>query len=291
MRVAVTGATGFTGRRVVQALLGRGHEVAALVRPPSARSTLPRGLVTLEGDIGDPVALERLLGSSDALVHVASLAFGLGERVVEALQATRPQRAVFFSSTAVFTALPAASKSVRLAAEEQVRQLPGAWTLLRPTMIYGDSGDRNLSRLIRFLARCPVLPLPGGGRALVQPVHVDDLGRAAADALTCRAAEYRAYNLPGGEAAPLRDLAQYVGSLLGRRVLIVPLPIRAAAAAAALWRTLGLPPRLSREQVLRLAEHKAFAFDDARRDFGYAPRGFRDGLASEVAELRAAGVL
>jgi hypothetical protein len=73
--------------------------------------------------------------------------------------------------------------------------------------------------------------------------------------------------------------------------LILPVPIQLTARLVALWRRLGLPPRVSAEQVLRLAEDKAFAYDAARRDWGYAPIGFRDGLAKEVAELRASGRL
>jgi uncharacterized protein YbjT (DUF2867 family) len=276
---------------VVAALLAGGHQVVALVRPTAAVGALPLGATTLEGDITDAGALDDLLGASDALIHVASLAFGLGELVVDSLERTGARRAVFFSSTAVFTQLPAASKAVRLAAEDRIRSLPGSWTILRPTMIYGDAGDRNLARLIRFVARCPLVPLPGGGRALVQPVHVEDLGSAAAAVLTCAAAERRAYNLPGGEAAPLRDVVRHIGALLGRGVLLVPLPLRMAAAAASLWHALHLPPRVSREQVLRLGEDKAFPFEEARRDFGYAPRGFRVGLAGEVAVLRQSGVL
>jgi uncharacterized protein YbjT (DUF2867 family) len=285
----VTGATGFTGRRVVAELLRDGHEVSALVRPPLAGRAVPQAVSVVEGDMADPGALARLLEGRDALVHVASLGFGHADEVAAAVEAAAVRRSVFFSSTAVHTRLPAASKAVRLAAEERIRSLPGAWTILRPTMIYGDAGDRNLSRLIRFVARSPVVPLPGGGHALVQPVHADDLGRAAANALGCLAAERRTYDLPGGEAATLRELVLHVGRLVGRRLVVLPLPIRPMAFAAGLWHRLGLPPRVSAEQVLRLAEDKAFAFDDARRDWGYAPRGFREGLEDEVRVLRQAG--
>lgn len=291
MRVAVTGATGFTGRRVVAELVRDGHDVAALVRPPAAGRAPAAPVRVIEGDLGDPAALARLLERQDAFVHVASLGFGHADAVAAAVEAAGVGRSVFFSSTAIFTGLPAASKAVRLAAEQRIRSLSGAWTILRPTMIYGDAGDRNLSRLVRFVARSPVVPLPGGGRALVQPVHVDDLGRAAATALTCTAAERRAYDLPGADAAPLRELVLCIARLLGRRPLLMTLPIQPTALAAGLWHRLGLPPRVSAEQVLRLAEDKAFAWEEARRDWGYAPRSFREGLADEVRRLRQVGLV
>jgi len=300
VRVAVTGATGFTGRRVVAELLRRGHAVRALVRPPAGRLTAEHPLAraphgrspeveTVEGSLEDASPLARLLAGSDALLHVASLGFGHAEAVVSAVESAGVARAVFFSSTALFTHLPAASRAVRVAAEDRVRSMRGDWTLLRPTMIYGDAGDRNLSRLIRFVARSPVVPLPGGGRALVQPVHVDDLGRAAVDALECAAAARHEYNLPGAEAAPLRELVLHVARLLERRVVLLPLPLGPIAAFAGLWQKLSLPPRVSSEQLLRLAEDKAFSYEDARRDWGYSPRGFREGLAAEVRLLRDSG--
>jgi uncharacterized protein YbjT (DUF2867 family) len=289
MRVAVTGATGFTGRRVVAELLAQRHEVTALVRPPAARA--PDGTRVVEGDLAEGNALSRLLAGQEALVSVASLGFGHAEGVTRAVAAAGIGRAVFFSSTSLFTRLPATSRAVRMDAETRIQALSCAWTIFRPTMIYGDEGDRNLSRLVRFVARSPVVPLPGGGHALVQPAHVEDLGRAAVKALTAPAVARRAYDLPGRDAAPLHDLVLHVAALLGRRVVLVPLPLRPAAALAGLWHRLGLPPRVSAEQVLRLGEDKAFAFDDAARDFGYAPRGYREGLAEEVRRLRETGFI
>jgi uncharacterized protein YbjT (DUF2867 family) len=287
----VTGATGFTGRRIVAELVRDGHAVTALVRAPAAGRGVPEPVRVIEGDLADASALSRLLAEQDAFIQVASLGFGHADALVSAVEASDVARSVFFSSTSIYTRLPAASKPIRLAAEQRVISMSGAWTILRPTMIYGDAGDRNLSRLVRFVSRSPVVPLPGGGRALVQPVHVEDLGRAALSVLMAKAAERRAYDLAGAEAAPLRELVRHVGKLLDRRVLLVPLPIRPMAAVAGLWHRVGLPPRVSAEQVLRLAEDKAFPFDAARRDWGYAPRGFREGLADEVRRLRQAGFI
>ena len=61
------------------------------------------------------------------------------------------------------------------------------------------------------------------------------------------------------------------------------------AAVAAVLRALGVPPGITREQVLRLAEDKAFSHEAARGDFGYDPRGWREGLTQEVRRLREIG--
>lgn len=293
MKVAVTGASGFTGRRVVRELTSRGMGVVALVRPKGdvggeQRLAATPGVRVVEGDLDETACLRLFLTGCDAFIHVASLGFGHAS-VVAAVGACGVKRSVFFSSTALFTRLHTSSKVARIEAEDRVRSLPGGWTILRPTMIYGDTGDRNLSRLIRFLARSPIVPLPGGGRALIQPVHVDDVGRAAVDALLSEVARGEEYNLPGGEASPLRDVVEHVARLLRRRPWIVSVPIAPAALAAALWSVTGLSPWIRREQVLRLGEDKAFAFDKAGRDFGYRPRSWREGLGAEVDLLRQEG--
>jgi uncharacterized protein YbjT (DUF2867 family) len=88
--------------------------------------------------MADVGALGDLLRGADAFVQVASIAFGHADGQVTAFKTAEIQRSVFSSSTALFTRLPAASKAARLAAEDRLRMLQGAWTILRPTIIYGD---------------------------------------------------------------------------------------------------------------------------------------------------------
>jgi nucleoside-diphosphate-sugar epimerase len=74
MRVALTGATGYTGGRLLRALRGRGDEVAALARPASVTGALREsGARVVEGDLRDEGALSRLVEGSDAVLHVAAV--------------------------------------------------------------------------------------------------------------------------------------------------------------------------------------------------------------------------
>ena len=272
--VLVTGATGFTGRRVVAALRAAGHRVTACVRrssDPAVVSAL--GVPTATGDLGDPASLRAALVGKDALVNVASLGFGHASGIVAAAKEAGIARSVFFSTAAVHTRLPSATKPVRLEAERVVLGGGVGATVLRPTMIYGAPGDRNLERLIRFVRRWPVVPIPGDGKGLQQPVHVDDVAAAAAKALARTETAGKAFDLPGPEPLTFDDLVRTVARVLGTSRWFPHLPRGLARLVA------------SKEQVARLAEDKSCDPRPAGEAFGHAPRPFEQGIRQEAEQL------
>jgi uncharacterized protein YbjT (DUF2867 family) len=270
--ILIVGATGFLGSAVAARLAPRNP--IALVRPTSDRSVLPKGIELREGDLAHPLPLEGI----DTLVYCASMGFGHVPSLVRLLETHAVRRAVFVSTTAIFTSLPSASRAVRLEAEAVVQASSLAWTILRPTMIYGTARDRNVSRLLRFLKRSPVFPLCGN--ALWQPIYVDDLADAILGALDAAGTYGKTYNLAGAEplrfAALVRTAARAVGR---RRLALLPVPIHAAVLAARLTRV------VTSEQIQRLAEDKAFPFADAARDFNFSPRPFAEGVRLEAESL------
>jgi len=185
----------------------------------------------------------------------------------------------------VHTRLASAGAEAKRAGEACLRASALEWTILRPSMIYGRPGDRNLERLLRLLARCPVVPLPGGGRVLQQPVHVDDLVEAILAALVRPEAVRRAYDVGGPEALTLRAMVEECARALGRRAVAFPLPLGPVHAAVRAARRAGLRTPVRPEQLLRLQESKAVDIGPARRELGFAPRPFAEGIAAEAALL------
>lgn len=286
MRVLITGATGFTGSYVLPLLLEKGFRVSCFVRPESDTRRLPLARTELVyGDLNDRESLKKALDHKDALVNIASLGFGHVTNIVDAAQDAGIHRAIFISTTAIFTSLNASSKGVRKAAEESIVKSRIAYTILRPTMIYGSSRDRNMCRLIRFLKRWPVLPILGNGENLQQPVYVGDVAQAVVDCLLKDRTIGRAYNIPGGKPLTFNEVIDSISGLLGRKTLKIHFPASPIISFLKFIEKSGLVFPIKSEQFMRLNEDKAFDFIDAASDFGYSPKNFEEGIALELAEL------
>jgi uncharacterized protein YbjT (DUF2867 family) len=160
-RVAVVGATGFTGEHVLRHLRSSGIEATAVIRETSDRRPI-EGLAheIRTADMERPSEAERALRGHEFLIHVASLGFVGAPDYVAAIERSGVRRAVFTSTTSILTRLPVRSKPIREAAEQSVARSAMHWTILRPTMIYGSARDRNISRLLAFLRRFIVEYVP-----------------------------------------------------------------------------------------------------------------------------------
>lgn len=287
MRLLVLGGSGFLGSHVLPGCTARGHQVQAMARTATAaRAVAARGARPLPGDLDRPRELASLFAQAhcDALLSLVSLGSGHGPLIVAAAERAGIKRAIFVSTTAVTTALDPPTKRARLAAERDIHRAALDWTILRPTMIYGEPGDRNMSRLLMLLARAPVLPVPGS-RHLHQPVHVADLACAVLAAAERRSAIGRRYDVAGPEPMTFGELLRQSSAAVGSSTRFVPVPLAPVVAGARLYERLSPAPRIKTEQILRLGENKAFPITDAERDLGYAPRPFADGIQAEARAL------
>jgi nucleoside-diphosphate-sugar epimerase len=287
MKVFVTGATGFTGSRVVPLLLQSEYQVRCLYRPTSDRSLLPQPEIEwASGNLSDTPALTASMQGTDALVNIASLGFGHAELIVSAAKKSGIERAIFISTTAIFTQLNANSKKVRVAAELAIENSGLKYTILRPTMIYGSPRDRNMWRLIRLIRYCPVVPVFGDGNSLQQPVYVDDVAQAAANSLLRDKTICKNYNISGKHPLTYNDVIDTIARQMNKRIGKFHVSSQLVVSMLRLFERIRLPFPIKSEQVLRLNEDKAFSYADAERDFDYNPLSFEDGIKLALEHLR-----
>ncbi len=286
MKVLITGATGFTGSHTVPVLLERGVEVRCFVRKTSDITGLGDGSVELSyGDLSDLTSLARALEGVDALVNVASIGFGHAPGIVRTLEQVGVNRAVFVSTTAIFTQIGAASKKIRIAAEKSIKESNLSYTIIRPTMIYGSSKDRNICRLIRFVNHYPAIPVFGDGNFLQQPIYVKDLAAAIVQALLADTTVRKEYNVAGAEPMTFNQLIDTIGELLGKKIKKIHLPAVAILKVLGFFENIGMRFPISSEQVMRLNEDKAFDYSDAEKDFGFSSIPFQQGAKLEIKEI------
>ena len=272
-RVLVLGATSLVGRFALPRLVEQGIAVAALSRAPRAPEP---GVEWVAGDVNDPALT---LPQADAALSLSPI--WLLPAALPKLEAAGVRRLIAFSSTSRFTKADSPEPGERAVAERlaegeatTTRFCEGAgiaWTIFRPTMIYAEGRDQNVSRLARLIRRAGVLPLSGAGAGLRQPVHAEDLAEACLLALDEPRTFGRAYDLPGGETLSYRAMAERIFEGLGRRPRVLPLPPR-------LWRAafrLASPRGATAAMGERMAEDLVFDGAPAAADFGWSPRPFR----------------
>ena len=322
MRTLVTGATGFVGGHLVDALRRRGDEVTALARSAHKAAALaPLGVRVVAGNLHDRAALQRAVEGQDVIYHVAGIVAGRNEahflaanrdgtrNLVEAAESVGAGRFVLVSS------LAAAGPTVRgrplrgdepprpvtaygrskLAAEQVVTVSRLGWTILRPPMVYGPR-DLEVLKVFR-LARFGIAPVLGDGTQELSAVHGADLAEALIAAGTCDAALRRAYVPCHPEIFTGADLAREIGRAMGRSPALIRVP---APIGRGVLMVTGAAARLAGQTTILTAD-KANEFfqpawtgdpDQLTRDTGWhAARDLRTGLEETYRWYRTAGWL
>jgi uncharacterized protein YbjT (DUF2867 family) len=261
----------------VEALIREGERVRALARRTSDTAAVRKaGAEVAVGDLEDERSLLDALDGVEAVVGVSHIRHA--RPLVQACAARGVTRGLFFSSTRLASRVPSPTVREVVDGEAAVTGSRLDFTILRPTMIYGPGEDRNISRIRDHIRTHRVIPVFGSGERLQQPVFVRDVAQAVPRALRRVATTRRTYVLAGPRPVSFIGLIDAVAAAEKRWVVKVYLPLHASAWMAGAYERLSSAPRITAEQIRRFDEGKVFDISDARRDFGYDPVPFEEGL-------------
>lgn len=298
--LAITGGTGFVGKRLIEQALHAGYHIRALTR--RAQASRP-GVTWVGGALGDAQALADLVAGADAVIHVAGVVnapdrggFAAGniagtQAIVDAARAANVRRFIHVSSLAAREPHLSAYGWSKHGAETVVAASGLDWTMVRPTAVFGP-GDLELREMF-VMAKYRLALLPPPGRLAV--IHVDDLVRLLRVLVTTdpgRVILEADDGRPGGWTH--RDFARAIGTAVGHSVLALDLPRPLMLAAARIDRLVrGAGARLTPDRVGYFC-HPDWTIDPARAPdpaLWRAQIPTPEGLASTAAWYRANGLL
>jgi nucleoside-diphosphate-sugar epimerase len=322
MKALVTGATGFVGSHLAEALRRRGDEVTALVRSPKKAEALGAlGVRVVPGDLDDAGSLARAVEGQEVIFHVAGLVAARNESefmrcnrdgtasLIAATTGAGASRFVLVSSMAaggpaapgrpLTGAEPARPVTAygrsKLAAEAAVTAGTLPWVIVRPPTVYGPR-DREVLKVFR-MARLGVAPVFGDGSQQLSAVHGADLANALVAAGTAASTVGKIYYACHPEIATSAEFVRAVASAMGRRLSVVPIP---APVGRALLAVTEAAARIAGQTTILTRDKANEFFQDAwtgdpgplSRDSGWwAAHDLKSGLADTYRWYRNAGWL
>jgi NADH dehydrogenase len=289
----ITGGTGALGSVLVARLMEQGHRMRVLTLPGDANAQRLRqlGVDVRFGDIARPNDLEDICEGVSTVIHCAAIIItsdpalytsinaGGTRNIVAAAQGAGVAHFVHVSSASVVYPRPTPYSISKRLAEEFVRKSGLAWTIVRPTLVYGKQGGQEFDMFLGYLRRFPAVPFIGDGKALKRPVFVDDLVDGLV-ACACREkGQRKTYNLSGGAKISMLDFARLCLVLMGEgHKPVVHLPVWFCLAMAGLLKNAMADPPLKWSVIAGVTQDADLDPALAVRDLGYAPRGVHEML-------------
>lgn len=294
-RVLITGISGKNGRYLLEEMnrnavkdgLDKIH-FKAFLREGSDTTYLDKSSLEIEkyyGSIDTKEEASKFVeGGYDTLLHIAGIQRSV--QIVSAALEAGVRRFILVHTTGIYSKYKEAGEGYRQIDAEvtkMCKEAGASLTILRPTMIYGTLTDGNISVFIKMVDKLRIFPVISGAKYELQPVWCKDLGKAFYDVLMHpEITDNKEYDLSGGKPILLIDIFKEIGSQLGVKNTFISVPYWIAYSGAVCIYVVSFGKIDFREKVQRMVEPRAYSYEKAANDFGYAPLEFKDGVKEEI---------
>jgi nucleoside-diphosphate-sugar epimerase len=289
----ITGITGHTGRYFLQELINNKYDgkIRCIVRKTSNTSLLDSSGLNIEkviGNLDDQEFIDRVMYDVKTIMHIYNIHHS--PIIVQAAIKHKVKRAILVHTTGIYSKFKYASEEYKRI-EEKVSELAKDHkcstniTILRPSMIYGDLCDRNMSKFIKMVDKLRVMPVINGGNSFIQPVNSRDLGKAFFTVLMSpEKTSGKNYDLSGEKPTKMIEVFNIISNELNKKTVFISVPLGLGVSMAKLLKTLTLGKFDYIERVQRMGEDRNYSHENATNDFGYNPMKFEKGIHIEVQE-------
>ena len=288
MKIFIAGGTVFVGTAMGHHLAARGHELVLLARTPAAVGG-PRGARVVKGDVFSPDLADHMRGC-DAVINLIGIIRAFPARgitfeklhveatraMVDAAKKAGVRRYLQMSTNGVRPDGVSEYQRTKSRAEAYVKASGLDWTIFRPSLIFGDPGEKIefCKQLLLNFRAAPVIPVFGGGNYRMQPVNVDDVARAFGGAVEKPETAGRIFHLGGDVTYSYREILNMIFLGAGKQPRAkLPVPWFLARPVFALLGRFPAFPATA-EQIDMLMEGNTVAETEFKKTFGISPVPF-----------------
>lgn len=289
-RILITGGTGFVGSAIQSALAGR--PLRLLVRNPAKHAHQATDLVeVVEGDVTDAESLRRTMDDCEAVIHLVAIIDERGGatfdkvirqgsvNVIDEAQRAGVTRLLHMSALGAIHDPKFAYFEAKWQAEQAVQRSPLAWTIFRPSIIFGP-GDGFITVLANLVSAAPLVPVVGSGESTFQPIRVNEVAAAYARALDDPKTIGQIYELGGGQIYTYEEMIDLLKVKLGKRGPNIHIPVPLMKLVVSMSQPLPekLRPPVTSEQLKMLAVNNSTASSATSSLIGHEPTRLEDAL-------------
>ena len=291
--ILVSGGTGVMGARLVRGLVESGWKVRALTLPNDPLVSRLAGVdcEIFYGDVSDPSSLKGAFDGIDTVYHLAAIIIahdpvlfekininGTRNMVKGAASAGVKHFIVVSSVSVVYPHTTPYSTSKRVGERIVKEQKQMQYTIIRPSLAYERNGGQEFLVYLEYLKKYPIVPFIGRGRALKNPVHVDDVIQGFIAVAGNEKSFGKTYNFTGGEEINIWDLGHLMLKHQGIKKPFIPIPVWLCKLSSVLMGMVMKRPPLTWNVIAGITQDANLDHSSATEDLGYTPIGIREGL-------------
>ncbi len=291
MKIIVTGAAGLVGQNLIPMLVKEGHEITAIDRNRNIEllKRLNPGINCTRIDVSYPGKWQEEFRDADCVIQLhAQIAAQTAKpfersniegvrNVLDACKKHKVKNLIHLSSSVVISVAKDEYTRTKRIGEELVRKSRVPCTILRPPLMYGCFDAKHLGWITRLMEKTPIIPLPGSGKYIRQPLFVNDMCKVIVE-LTKRKPENKAWNIIGKERICYVDLLRIIAKARGWKRMFVPLPLPLFAFMLKVYSFIFRKTAFTPDQMKALVAGDEFPVENWCGEFGVRYTPFEEGI-------------
>lgn len=283
--ILVTGYSGNTGKIFIEKLLRENpDEIIVGISRKKSNFNLAN-LIEEEVDLNNDQEMRKIFSKYNirTVIHIANIMFSL--RIMKLCSEFCIAKVILIHTTGMYSKYRSYSETYIKIEETIAKEYSNLkYIILKPTMIYGNCRDYNVSKIIKYIDKMPLVPIVGAGSSLLQPIYVKDLAEIILRVYKNPAIISGEFIVSGGSEITVKGLNKLIAKSLNKTRIYIHIPKSICLFIVSILNNLFKYNQISIEQVNRLSEDKNYSNHKIKDILNFDFTDIKTGISYQVQE-------